>query len=91
MVQTFSCPDCKRVHVEPLEASYVLAVRCADCELEAALPGWRRIDARASGGRLTTASRLRPTRPSPSRKDGGGGLNGCCAGPIPLSDRQARY
>jgi acetone carboxylase gamma subunit len=31
----FFCPECKSLHEEPAEASYVLAVLCLDCALEA--------------------------------------------------------
>jgi acetone carboxylase gamma subunit len=35
MNQRFFCPDCKSIHEEPAEASYVLTVLCLECELEA--------------------------------------------------------
>ncbi len=34
MNRPFECPDCGSQHDEPAEATYVLAVRCLDCELE---------------------------------------------------------
>jgi acetone carboxylase gamma subunit len=34
MNHRFICPECKTIHEEPAEASYVLSVRCLDCELE---------------------------------------------------------
>ncbi len=37
MIQRFYCPECKNEHDEPPEASFVLSVLCADCELLAFL------------------------------------------------------
>jgi acetone carboxylase gamma subunit len=34
MNQLFVCPECKSIHEEPAEASYVLTVLCLDCEIE---------------------------------------------------------
>jgi acetone carboxylase gamma subunit len=34
MNRPFECPDCGSHHDEPAEATYVLTVRCFDCELE---------------------------------------------------------
>ena len=34
MFDLFECPECGRIHDEPGEAAYVLAVRCLDCVLE---------------------------------------------------------
>lgn len=31
----FQCPDCFALHQEPLDASYVVGVRCAFCTIEA--------------------------------------------------------
>jgi transcription elongation factor Elf1 len=42
MNHTFHCPDCGREHDEPAGAEFVLAVSCADCELEALLEARRR-------------------------------------------------
>jgi acetone carboxylase gamma subunit len=35
MERPFECPECHSWHDEPAEATYVLFVRCLDCELEA--------------------------------------------------------
>ena len=35
MTTWFTCPDCHRLHSEPLDASYHVAVRCPDCEFDA--------------------------------------------------------
>ncbi len=34
MNRPFECPDCGCQHDEPAEATFVLTVRCLDCELE---------------------------------------------------------
>jgi hypothetical protein len=33
-LQLYECPDCRRTHDEPAEATIRLHVRCLDCELE---------------------------------------------------------
>ena len=33
MKHLFHCPACGRQHDEPADATFVLAVRCADCEI----------------------------------------------------------
>src|SRR5271156_413854 len=37
MIALFDCPVCHRTHDEPLDATYVLAVRCLDCALDEVL------------------------------------------------------
>lgn len=37
MTYQFNCPDCGREHDEPADATFVLAVLCADCDLGASL------------------------------------------------------
>jgi hypothetical protein len=34
-MMVFQCPQCYALHEEPLEAAYLLAVRCAACVSEA--------------------------------------------------------
>lgn len=34
MASLFQCPDCHATHSEPLFATYLLSVRCADCGLD---------------------------------------------------------
>jgi transcription elongation factor Elf1 len=36
-MRQFNCPECGHDHVEPIDATFVLAVRCADCDLTIAL------------------------------------------------------
>lgn len=33
-MELYECPDCRRMHDEPAEATLRLHVRCQDCELE---------------------------------------------------------
>ncbi|GAC1299402.1 MAG: hypothetical protein NVSMB19_03450 [Vulcanimicrobiaceae bacterium] len=33
-MQLYECPDCRRMHDEPAEATLRLHVRCLDCEIE---------------------------------------------------------
>ena len=33
MTTLFQCPECHAVFAEPVSAAFVLAVRCADCDL----------------------------------------------------------
>jgi transcription elongation factor Elf1 len=37
----FVCPECGHDHSEPLDATFVIAVRCADCDLAFALEARR--------------------------------------------------
>ncbi len=37
MFSLFECPECHRIHDEPAEPAYTLAVRCLDCALHVAL------------------------------------------------------
>ena len=32
---TFQCPDCFRLHDEPVDATFALAVRCPECSSDA--------------------------------------------------------
>ncbi len=34
MTTLYDCPDCRRTHDEPADASYALLVRCLDCAFE---------------------------------------------------------
>ena len=49
----FECPECHEKHAEPLEASFVLSVCCADCETALAIAAAR--GSSADGGYLTAA------------------------------------
>ncbi len=42
MTLSFVCPDCSAVHQEPLEATFTLSVRCAECALEGELAAFGR-------------------------------------------------
>jgi hypothetical protein len=33
MIHRFYCPECKREHDQPAEATFVLSIRCNECEL----------------------------------------------------------
>ncbi len=37
MASLFQCPDCYATHTEPLKATYLLSVRCEDCDLDGEL------------------------------------------------------
>jgi len=37
MLHTFHCPECGHEHQDPADGQFVLAVRCTNCELEAAV------------------------------------------------------
>jgi transcription elongation factor Elf1 len=46
----FVCPECARHHSEPVDGTFVIAVRCADCDLTFALEA-RRLSARKRADR----------------------------------------
>ena len=56
MTIAFTCPDCHRVHEEPLAATFGIAVECADCALEVELDRLARDGAAVTTGRLAWAA-----------------------------------
>ena len=45
MATLYRCPDCKDTHAFPISAFFVLAVRCADCEITQEFITWRILQA----------------------------------------------
>ena len=44
MPNLYQCPDCHDLHEEPLDAAYLLAVRCEPCEIALAIETNRLVD-----------------------------------------------
>jgi hypothetical protein len=46
MTMLYQCPDCLKVHDEPVDAAFAVVVPCPDCSLDAELRGRARLQAR---------------------------------------------